>query len=117
MRYIIYDDGSCWDIQSKRFLRKHRINGVIADIRESAKEHHKKGAISCWKKHGIFCDGEWDEVYDWYMSETHCNVCDTLLSLDAGKSRKVLDHDHEIDGYNIRGVICCSCNFKDVRKI
>ena len=65
-----------------------------------------------WKYKGMIADN-WDEVYDWYMETTHCDICSCLLTIGTHntKSTKCLDHDHTItDDYNIRGVICCSCN-------
>jgi hypothetical protein len=73
---------------------------------------YKMNTISCWKnKHKIKCDEEWDEVYEWWMSATHCDICDCEFK----KGNKCLDHDHTLEGYNVRGVICRSCNMRDNR--
>ena len=46
--------------------------------------------ISRWKRRGINCDEEWDEVYDWWLNAKTCDICDK----EFDKSRnKCLDHD------------------------
>ena len=68
---------------------------------------HKSNKIGSWKKYGIRCDGAWEEVYEWHSCSTNCDICNKpfLTSKD-----KCLDHDHHLDGYNIRGILCQRCN-------
>ena len=75
---------------------------------------HLAYTIKRWKDAEIECNEEWDDVYEWYNETTNCDICDKAFkdSFD-----KCLDHDHTLDGYNIRGVICRSCNSKDEFKI
>lgn len=49
-------------------------------------------------------------VYNDYINQTHCECCyKPFTSLN----KKTLDHDHTIkDKYNIRGIICHSCNHR-----
>ena len=73
----------------------------------------KKGRIDNWKRSGIVCENNWNEIYDWVISTTQCDICDCILtqSKRATLTRKCLDHDHTLKGeYNIRGVICHGCN-------
>ena len=62
--------------------------------------------VSQWERRGINCDDEWDEVYEWWMSATHCDICGDEFT----KGNKCLDHDHHLEGYNVRGILCRSCN-------
>ena len=73
----------------------------------------KSNRIKVWKKIGILCDDEWEEVYDWYSNTTNCDICDKLFvkSID-----KCLDHDHHLEGYNVRSILCrkCNCHFNEI---
>tara|TARA_R110000744_G_scaffold368278_1_gene478094 strand:- start:1467 stop:1859 length:393 start_codon:yes stop_codon:yes gene_type:complete len=73
----------------------------------------KSNTISCWKNRGIITD-DFDNVYSIYIDTTNCDYCKKEFknSLD-----RHLDHDHSIkDNNNIRGILCCPCNLKDVLK-
>ena len=67
-------------------------------------------ALSNWRRRGVECDEEWSEVYDWYMETTNCNICDKELK---DSYDKCLDHDHTLEGYNVRAIICRSCNSQE----
>jgi len=71
--------------------------------------------ISSWKYQGIICD-DWNALHERFMSTTHCEKCDVLLTIDRRNTRttKCVDHDHDIkDRENIRGVLCNACNIND----
>ncbi len=68
----------------------------------------KPRKISVWKQHGIQCDEEWDEVYEWYISCKNCDICDKEF---VNSRDRCLDHDHTLEGYNIRGILCQKCNY------
>ena len=45
------------------------------------------------------------------------NKCDFCQTEFKNSTDRCLDHDHDIlDSYNIRGILCRSCNIKDVLK-
>jgi len=67
--------------------------------------------ISNWKSIGIIADN-YDEWYEKYLICNECNFCDKKFKNTKDKH---LDHNHTInDCENIRGVLCCKCNIKDV---
>jgi hypothetical protein len=79
---------------------------------ETWKKSHR---ISNWRSRGILCF-DWDLLNDLFLLTTHCEFCNCELN-KCPKSRKCLDHDHTItDRFNVRGVLCNSCNAKDVLK-
>jgi len=89
----------------EKLLEKRREYGQT----EKGKKHRR---INQWKLQGIIADN-WDEVYEWFMETGTCDICDCVLTTGTRNtsSTKCLDHDHSItDSYNIRGVICHSCN-------
>jgi len=70
----------------------------------------KSRRIERWKHQGIQCDEEWDEVDDWYMNTSTCDICEKIFK---NSTDKCLDHDHTLAGYNIRGILCKKCNHRD----
>ena len=73
----------------------------------------KKRRISGWKSNGIiFHDYNW--LYNVYICRHNCDYCDKEFKNDLDRH---LDHNHDIDdNENVRGIICRSCNIKDVLK-
>lgn len=59
-----------------------------------------------WKRYGVKLS---DDTYERFKECKNCQVCNVELT-SKGKSRKVLDHDHD-SGY-VRFICCCSCNPK-----
>jgi len=99
------------DYMKLRYLKEKKRN----------KEYIKtdKGSKVCrifdWKRRGILCF-DFDLLNDLFLSTTKCEFCNCKLDTNT-KSRKCLDHDHSItDKFNIRAVLCMSCNIKDVLK-
>ena len=70
-------------------------------------QYQKSSTISRWRSRGINCNGEWDEVFDWWLNAKTCDICDKGFDKS---SNKCLDHDHILEGYNVRGILCRSCN-------
>ena len=103
----------------KEQVRLYQINN-----KEKIKEHNqtdkrkKSHRISQWKIRGIFCF-DWNLLYDVFVSTKNCEFCNVELTIDkkTKSTTRCLDHDHSItDRFNIRGVLCHSCNNKDVFK-
>tara|TARA_R110002096_G_scaffold414118_1_gene615173 strand:+ start:47 stop:424 length:378 start_codon:yes stop_codon:yes gene_type:complete len=75
----------------------------------------KVNRISKWKQYGILCF-DFDLLYDIFVKTTNCEFCNCILNTDT-RTRRCLDHNHNItDRFNVRGVLCHSCNAKDVLK-
>ena len=80
---------------------------------QQTEQGKKSFRISNWKTYGILCF-DWNLLYDLFISTKNCEFCEVELDTNT-KTRKCLDHDHSItDKFNIRGVLCNSCNRKDV---
>tara|TARA_R110002096_G_scaffold15619_1_gene54120 strand:+ start:20 stop:493 length:474 start_codon:yes stop_codon:yes gene_type:complete len=78
----------------------------------------KSRTISSWRRQGILCF-DFDLLYDIFLSTTNCEFCQVELTTGRymTSTTKCLDHDHSInDMFNVRGVLCTSCNIKDVLK-
>ena len=63
--------------------------------------------ISKWKQQGIICD--YEAIYDIYVETTKCDYCNKVF-----KSTKDRHLDHNHDTGEVRGILCQSCNIKDV---
>ena len=102
----------------ERIKERHRLY----DNKEYFKEYQqteqgKKSLRICkWKSRGILCFN-FDLLYDIFLKTTHCEFCKVELTIGryTTSTTRCLDHDHSInDRFNIRGVLCHSCNTKDV---
>ena len=100
--------------KNKDKIKEYRIRN-----KEYFKEYRKSPTglkshrIRQWKHYGIlFFD--YDLLYDIYTETTTCDYCHCQLNTSPS-SRKCVDHDHSITDYdNVRGILCNSCNIKDV---
>ena len=102
--------GKQWREKNKEYMKEYRKKypgaGYLREWRKTPKGRRNQ-KISDWRTYGIQCNDEWGEVYEWYSNTTNCNICDKLFvkSID-----KCLDHDHNLQGYNLRGILCKKCN-------
>ena len=88
-----------WGQKNKEYLYKqHR---AYRDANKS------KYAIYEWERSGMI-DSHWDLLYDAYMKETHCWICD--IEYEKTTRLKCLDHDH--DTGEVRYICCSVCNCK-----
>ena len=95
-------------IKNQEFYKKYR----------QSDKSKKSNRISKWKEQGILCFN-FDLLYDIVLSTTNCEFCQVELTTGRynTSTTKMLDHDHSIkDKFNVRGVLCNSCNAKDVLK-
>ena len=74
----------------------------------------KRNSIAYWKYQGIISN-DWNALYERYMTTTHCEKCEVLLTAGLSRTGKCLDHDHSItDRENVRAVLCRACNSNDM---
>lgn len=60
-----------------------------------------------WKFHGLI--GDFDAIYQRYITATHCELCGHLLTKDKkGGRQKHMDHNHETGEF--RNIVCQKCN-------
>ena len=112
-----------WKDNHKEYMReyyrknKEKHNAEMKVWRDKNKDYqveyrktdkgYKITTISCWKsQYKINCDEEWDEVFEWWLNAKTCDICDKEFT----KGNKCLDHDHHLEGYNVRGILCQRCN-------
>ena len=100
----------------KKYYQNNKAKSVAAARKWKATDEGKrKCKIYDWKYWGIITDN-WDLTYKYYCEHTNCDICDIILTKGRGSSGKCLDHAHDItNDYNIRGIICSKCNFRDAR--
>ena len=73
----------------------------------------KSNTISHWKYRGIITD-DFDYWYELYIEQNHCCHCENEFIDSTDRN---LDHNHNInDKENIRGILCRTCNVKDIYK-
>ena len=112
-----------WRIENKEKLNQYKIdNKEHNKIKQQEYYKTERGIkikkINHWIAQGILCF-DWDLLYDLFLKTTNCEFCNVELTtgIPMSSTTKCLDHNHDInDRFNIRGVLCHSCNNKDVFK-
>jgi len=87
--------------KGKERMRKWRL--------ENPEKQLKTNRKCDWKRYGLNMEN-FEEIYEKYLSTTHCELCNVLLTEDKinTKTTRTMDHSH-ITG-EFRNVICISCN-------
>ena len=110
-------------LKNKEKAKQYRLNNKEKRkeyLKEYCKteEYKKSNRITNWKYRGILCFN-YSLLYDLFLSTKNCEYCNVELTTDRyhQSTTRCLDHDHNItDRFNVRGVLCHSCNVKDVLK-
>ena len=73
--------------------------------------------ISQWKERGVIVeDDDFDSLYDYFITQTNCWICNKVYNKDNVMDRRCLDHDHDLlDEPNIRYICCHYCNLHIVK--
>ncbi len=98
---------------NKQAREYHIKNRDKVKLYQDTNEYKQVRRISGWKRQGILCF-DYNLLHDLFFKTTHCEYCGIFLQ-GRGRDCKCVDHDHSItDKFNIRGILCKSCNNKDV---
>ena len=96
------------------YMKEYRQKNIQKQreyYRDYYKKNKKKYRISDWKRQGIISE-DYEALYDRFISTDNCQFCEVALTEDKSKTKRCLDHDHETG--LVRGVLCNSCNRRDV---
>jgi len=108
-----------WRENNKAYFKQyHKNNKEHMSKQQKEYRHTEEGLMFCkildWERQGVIYY-DMKELYYIVKMTKHCHYCWCLLvEGQYGSNRKCLDHNHETG--EPRGVICHTCNIKDVFK-
>ena len=83
----------------------------VKDLRNYHIKYYKDNphhiVIAKWKYRGII-DSDFKALYDYFIQQTHCWICNKRYSEKMGYDKRVLDHCHETG--EVRYICCNGCN-------
>jgi hypothetical protein len=112
-----------YDANKEKILEYHKQYSIhnketIAEYKKQyKKDNHKTYKISRWKNQGIIVeDDDWNGLYEYFIKETNCWICNKVYNKDNRMDFRCLDHDHDLlDEPNIRYICCHYCNLHIVK--
>tara|TARA_R110002073_G_scaffold273850_1_gene437332 strand:- start:35 stop:544 length:510 start_codon:yes stop_codon:yes gene_type:complete len=104
---------------------KEKIKEYNENNKDKAKKRQKKydqspkgiksNTLSNWRRRGII-DPDLESVYNYFITQTNCWICDKEYNKDINMDKRCLDHDHDlIDEPNIRYICCNYCNLHIIK--
>ena len=93
--------------QNNKQIYNDRAKNRYYNIEKGTPERLKQNRIAKWKSRGIECD--YDAIYEIYINTHNCDYCGKKFKSSQDRQ---LDHDHESGA--VRGILCISCNTRDV---
>tara|TARA_R110000850_G_scaffold41013_1_gene105373 strand:+ start:144 stop:566 length:423 start_codon:yes stop_codon:yes gene_type:complete len=122
-----------WDSNNKEKIKQYSKDNkeIIAEqqkeyyldnidkIKERQKQYrinnYKQFTISQWKHQGII-DGDFNRLYDYFITQTNCWICNKNYNKDIVIDRRCIDHDNTIDDEpNVRYICCVYCNLHIIK--
>tara|TARA_R110001583_G_scaffold180189_1_gene337199 strand:- start:223 stop:522 length:300 start_codon:yes stop_codon:yes gene_type:complete len=82
----------------------YQRNKARIQERNKTPEAKKSNKLKSWKFIGVI-DADISSVYDYYITQTHCWICDIKYTKN---NYRCLDHNH--DTGEIRYICCKNCN-------
>ena len=106
----------------RRKINRKITHKKYRDANKEKRKQYKKNnpkiyIISQWKQRGVIVeDNDWDGLYNYFITQTNCMICDKVYNKDIVMDRRCLDHDHNLlDQPNIRYICCWYCNLKIIK--
>ena len=97
-----------------RTAEQLKINKAISNKKWKL-NNNKTYKISRWKQQGII-DDDYDLLYEYFIKETNCMICNKFYNNDNIVDRRCLDHDNTLlYELNIRYICCWNCNINTIR--
>ena len=111
--------------EEKRINKKISNKKYYLDNKEKLAEYKKQYCLNNpfqrykehWKSRGVIVENNnWRGLYDYFITQTNCWICDKVYNKDNTMDRRCLDHDHDLfDEPNIRYICCHYCNLHIVK--
>jgi hypothetical protein len=100
------------------YIKQYYLNNkekVAEQNKQYFLDNPKIFIISHWKRQGVI-DDDFDSLYEYFITQTNCWICNKVYNNDNVMDRRCLDHDHDLlDEPNIRYICCNYCNLHIVK--